>query len=67
MNYKEFEKNLKELGITKQKFADFLEINHTTITKWKMKNKIPRYAKIVLDYLIEMQNNCKKLEEIKGK
>jgi len=67
MNYKEFEKKLKELEITKHEFSNLLEINHTTITKWKKKNNIPKYAELFLGYLIEMQKFCNKLKKIKGK
>lgn len=65
MDFKKFEETLKEIGLTKQKFANFLEINHTTITKWKINKKIPKYAEIILNHLIEMQQNCKKLKKIK--
>ena len=65
MTYEEFEKKLKELEITKYKFANFLEINHTTITKWKKKDNIPKYAEILLEYLIQLQDCCNKLKRLK--
>ena len=67
MSYEEFEKKLKKLGMTKKQFAKFLEINHTTITKWKINKKIPKYGEIIIDYLIEIKQNCNKLQEIKDK
>jgi len=67
LDFEKFEKTLKQIGLTKKTFADFLEINHTTITKWKINKKIPKYAEIILNYLIEMQQNCNKLKKIKDK
>jgi DNA-binding transcriptional regulator YiaG len=67
MDFEIFEKILKQIGITKKEFANFLEINHTTITKWKMNKKIPKYAEIILNYLIEIKQKCDKLKEIKEK
>ncbi|ACM93730.1 putative transcriptional regulator [Nautilia profundicola AmH] len=67
MNFHEFENILKKIKLTKQEFANFLDIDNTTISKWKNNKYIPKYAEIAIKYLLNLQKNCIEFKNIKDK
>ena len=66
-SFEELNIKLKKINLTQKEFAEILGISKTTISKWKTKNKAPKYAFIVIDYLEDIYIKNKKLSLYKNK
>jgi len=61
-SFEELSKKLKKLKMSQKEFADYLGVSNTTISKWKAKNKAPKYAFIVMDYIEDIYTKNQKLK-----
>ena len=61
-SFEKLNKKLKVLKITQKEFADYLGISNTTISKWKLKNKVPKYAFIIIECIEDIYIKAQKFK-----
>lgn len=64
-DFSSFEEKMKQLDITQKEFANFLDINYTSIHKWKKKGSVPKYAAIALKYIESTKNDMEVMRGLK--
>ena len=62
MEYKEFKKILKDIGLSVKEFSKLAETSYNTCNTWSRNNKVPNWVNPFLNLYIENQE-CKKYKE----
>ena len=63
-SFDELDKKLQKIRWNKKDFANFLGISKATISKWKSKNQVPKYAFIAIDYLEDIYLKNQKIKNL---
>ena len=62
MEYEEFKKRLKEIGLSVKEFSKISETSYNTCNTWSRSNKVPNWVNAFLNIYIENQE-CTKYKE----
>jgi len=64
MEYEEFKKRLKEVGLSVKEFSKIAETSYNTCNTWSRNNKVPNWVKPFLNLYLESQEYKKYKESI---
>lgn len=71
MDHLEFEKLLKEAGITKKRFAEMADLNYNSVVNWNQNKKgIPTWVRSWIENFIKaklFENLAAKVKELEAK
>jgi hypothetical protein len=63
MEYEEFKKILKDVGLSVKEFSELAKLSYRTCNSWSRENrKVPNWVQPFIDFYIENQE-CKKYKE----
>ena len=64
MEYEEFKKRLKDVGLSVKEFSKIAETSYNTCNTWSRNNKVPNWVKPFLNLYLESQEYKKYKESI---
>jgi hypothetical protein len=58
MTFNEFKAALKAIGMSQRGFATLVNLDQSTITKWRLQPSVPRYAEVIVDLLAKLNRKA---------